>query len=53
MLFVLQVLETSHKLLQLQKLLGEQDDVDVVWMLIREPGYAQCLPNDSHTNDHL
>lgn len=37
---VVQVLETSQRLLQLQQLLGEQDDIDIVWMLTREPGYV-------------
>lgn len=33
-----QVAEASRRLIQLQQLLGNQEDVDVVWMLVREPG---------------
>ncbi|DBA70314.1 TPA: hypothetical protein ACH3X2_011737 [Trebouxia sp. C0005] len=33
-----QVAEASRRLIQLQQLLGFQEDVDVVWMLVREPG---------------
>jgi len=36
--FELQVAEASRRLIQLQQLLGNQEDVDVVWMLVREPG---------------
>lgn len=32
------VAEASQQLIQLQQLLGSQDDVDIVWMLTREPG---------------
>ncbi|KAL3149469.1 hypothetical protein ABBQ32_002253 [Trebouxia sp. C0010 RCD-2024] len=35
---VLQVAEASQRLLQLQQLLGPEEDVDIVWMLVREPG---------------
>lgn len=33
-----QVAEVSKRLLQLQQLLGPEGDIDIVWMLIREPG---------------
>lgn len=33
-----QVAEASQRLLQLQQLLGPEEDVDIVWMLVREPG---------------
>lgn len=34
-----QVAEASRRLIQLQQLLGSsEDDVDIVWMLVREPG---------------
>lgn len=33
-----QVAEASKRLIQLQRLLGDEDDVDIVWMLVREPG---------------
>ena len=36
----LQVAEASQQLIQLQQLLGSQGDVDIVWMLTREPGYS-------------
>lgn len=33
-----QVAEVSKRLLQLQQLLGPEGDIDIVWMLVREPG---------------
>ena len=35
--FDFQVAEASRRLIQLQQLLGNQEDVDIVWMLVREP----------------
>ena len=36
-----QVAEASRRLIQLQQLLGSsEDDVDIVWMLVREPGWV-------------
>ena len=37
-ILIFQVAEASRRLIQLQQLLGNQEDVDVVWMLVREPG---------------
>lgn len=33
----MQVREVSRRLLALQQLLGGREDVDVVWMVVREP----------------
>lgn len=35
---LVQVREVSRRLLALRQLLGARDDVDVVWMVVREPG---------------
>lgn len=37
-LYCKQVAEVSKRLLQLQQLLGPEGDIDIVWMLVREPG---------------
>lgn len=34
----LQVMEISQRLVQLQWMLGEGGDIDLVWMVMREPG---------------
>ena len=35
-----EVLEVSARLMQLRNLLGGRDDIDIVRMLVREPGFA-------------
>ena len=33
-----QVLEVSRRLVALRQLLGDRADVDIIWMVVREPG---------------
>lgn len=41
-----QVYEVSKRLVKLQALLGGQEDVDVTWMVVREPALLAADPNE-------